>query len=187
MSGMSVVVVLVGTVLVAIVGVGAVYVLGMRAKSRVVIGPLVRLQRAVINPRQLRSAGSPGSYASIIRHIGRSSGRPYETPVGVVATEDGFLIGLVYGTGTNWVRNVLASGRATIIHEGRTYSVDRPEVLPMRTVAAHFAPSDRRGFRFLGVDQALRVHNVVPADAAMARPRASQAAPERGWEARPTG
>ena len=165
---MSIVVVLVGTVLVAIVGIGAVYVLGMRAKSRLVIGPLVRLQRAVINPRQLRSAGSPGSYASIIRHSGRTSGRPYETTVGVVATDGGFLIGLVYGTRTSWVRNVLASGRATIVHEGRTYCVDRPEVLPMRTVAAHFAPSDRRGFRFLGVDQALRLHNAAPADDAIA-------------------
>lgn len=161
---MAIVVVLVGTVLVAIGGIGAVYVLGMRARSRLVIGPLVRFQRAVINPRQLRSAGAPGSYASIIRHIGRTSGRPYETPVGVVATEGGFLIGIVYGSGTNWLRNVLASGTATIVHEGRTYRVDRPEVVPMRTVAGHFGPSDQRGFRFLGVDEALRLQQAGPAE-----------------------
>ena len=163
---MALVVVLVGTVVVAIGGMGAVYVLGMRARSRLVIGPLVRLQRVVINPRQLHSAGEPGAYASIIRHVGRASGRPYETPVGVVATEDGFLIGLVYGSGTSWLRNVLASGSATIVHAGRTYAVDEPEVVPMRTVAARFGPGDQRGFRVLGVDQALRLHRVGPAEVA---------------------
>lgn len=161
---MALVIVLVG--LVAIGGLGAAGVLGMRAQSPIVLGPLIRLQRAVINPRQLRSAGRPGSYASIIRHVGRTSGRPYQTPVGVVATEDGFVIGLVYGAGTSWLRNVLASGSATIVHEGATYAVDRPEVVPMRTVTAHFAASDRRGFRLLGVDQALRLHRAGPAQAA---------------------
>lgn len=165
---MEQVMVLAGAVLVVIGCLGAAYVFGMRWRSSLVIGPLVRLQRAVINPRQLRSAGKPGAYASIIRHVGRTSGKPYETPVGVVATGDGFLIGLVYGSGTNWVRNVLASGCATIVHEGRTYAVDRPEMIPMQTVAAQFPASDQRGFRFLGVDQALRLHGVGPADAATA-------------------
>jgi deazaflavin-dependent oxidoreductase (nitroreductase family) len=155
---MALVGVLIGTILVAILGVGAVYVFGMRAKAPLVIRPLIRLQRAVINPRQLRSAGTPGAYASIIRHIGRVSGKAYDTPVGVVATEDGFLIGLVYGAGTNWLRNVLASGAATIVHEGQTYSVDRPEVISMQSVRAQFAAVDQRGFQFLGVDRALRLH-----------------------------
>jgi deazaflavin-dependent oxidoreductase (nitroreductase family) len=163
---MELVVVLVGAVLVAIGGIAAVYVLGMRSRSPFVIGPLVRLQRAVINPRQLRSAGKPGAYASIIRHVGRTSGKAYETPVGVVPTEDGFLIGLVYGSGTNWLRNVLACGSATIVHEGQTYAVDRPEIVPMRMVGARFGASDQRGFRFLGVDRALRLHRMGPVEAA---------------------
>lgn len=163
---MELVVVLVGAVLVAIGGIAAVYVLGMRARSPFVIGPLVWLQRAVINPRQLRSAGKPGAYASIIRHVGRTSGRAYETPVGVVPTDDGFLIGLVYGSGTNWLRNVLARGSATIVHEGQTYAVDRPEIVPMRTVGAQFGASDQRGFRFLGVDRALRLHRMGSGDVA---------------------
>jgi hypothetical protein len=163
---MALVLVLVGTALVAIGTLGALYILGMRARSQVVIGPLIRLQRAVINPRQLRSAGKPGAYASIIRHVGRTSGKSYETPVGVVAIDDGFLIGLVYGSRTNWLRNVLVSGSATIVHEGRAYAVDRPEVVPMGTVANRFAVGDQRGFRFLGVDQALRLHRTGPAEAA---------------------
>jgi deazaflavin-dependent oxidoreductase (nitroreductase family) len=110
----------------------------------------------------MRSAGRPGAYASIIRHRGRVSGQAYETPVGAVATDDGFLIALVYGSRTNWLRNVLAAGSATIVNEGRAYAVDRPEVVSMRDVSASFSPGDQRGFRWLAVDQALRVRRVEP-------------------------
>jgi len=137
-----------------------VYLVGMRAKSPLVQSPLIRLQRAVINPRQMRSAGTPGAYASVIRHRGRTSGRPYETPVGVVATDDGFVIALVYGSRTNWLRNVVASGSATIVHEGQTYAVDQPEVVPMEAVKAHFTAGDQRGFRWYAVDQAVRLRRV---------------------------
>lgn len=168
---------LAGAVVVGIALIGLVYVLGMRGKSPLVLGPLIRLQRAVINPRQLRSAGTPGAYAAVIRHRGRSSGTPYETPVGAVATDDGFLIALVYGSRTNWLRNVLASGSATILWEGRTFQVDQPEIVPMGPVATSFPPGDQRGFRLLGVDQALRLRRVGPEDALGAARPATPALP----------
>jgi deazaflavin-dependent oxidoreductase (nitroreductase family) len=139
-----------------------VYLVGMRAKSPLVQSPLIRLQRAVINPRQMRSAGTPGAYASVIRHHGRTSGRSYETPVGPVVADDGFVIALPYGSRTNWLQNVVASGSATIVHEGRTYAVDQPEVVPMETVKTHFTAGDQRSFRWYAVDQALRVRRVGP-------------------------
>jgi deazaflavin-dependent oxidoreductase (nitroreductase family) len=149
-----------GVLILGLATIAVVYLLGMRAKSRLLLDPLIWLQRAIINPRQLRSAGTPGAYAGVIRHRGRISGQPYETPVGVVATDDGFLIAIVYGTRTNWLRNVLAAGSATIVHEGHTFAVHEPEVVPMQAVKAHFAAGDQRGFRWLGTDQALRVRRV---------------------------
>lgn len=153
---------LAGALLVGLGAIALVFLLGMRAKSPLVLRPLIRLQRAIINPSQMRSAGTPGAYASVIRHRGRVSGRPYETPVGVVAVEDGFVVALVYGPHSNWVQNVLASGSATIVHEGHTYQVDQPEIIPMRTVAAQFTTGDQRGFRWLAVDRALRVRRAQP-------------------------
>jgi hypothetical protein len=154
------------TVAVALLGglavIAIVLLLAWRAKSPLVLRPLIRLQRAILNPRQMRSAGTPGAYASVIRHRGRVSGRSLETPVGVVAADDGFVIALVYGSRTNWVQNVLASGSATIVHEGNTYEVDQPEIIPMQAVAARFTASDQQGFRLLAVDQALRVRRVEP-------------------------
>ena len=157
---------LAGALFVGVVAIALVFVLGMRAKSPLVLSPLIRLQRAIINPKQMRSAGTPGAYASVIRHRGRTSGRPYETPVGVVAADDGFVIALVYGSRTSWLQNVLASGSATIVHEGQTYEVDQPEIIPMQEVAARFTSGDQQGFRWLAVDQALRVRRVEPEGAA---------------------
>ena len=163
---MALVVGLIGVVVTGIVGIGVVVVIGWRTRSPLLFRPLIRLQRAVINPRQLQTAGTPGAYASIIRHVGRTSGRLYETPIGAVATQGGFVIGLMYGPGSSWLRNVLASGSATLVHEGQTYTVDRPEVVPLPAVAAQFGPGDRRTFRLLGVDLALRLHLAEPTVAA---------------------
>ena len=153
---------LAGAMLVGLTAIALVYLLGMRAKSPLVQRPLIRLQRAIINPQQMRTAGTPGAYASVIRHRGRVSGRPYETPVGAVAAGDGFVIGLVYGSRANWCQNVLASGSATIVHEGQTHQVDQPEIVSMQTVETHFTAGDQRGFRRFAVDQALRVRRVEP-------------------------
>ncbi|MCU0505973.1 MAG: nitroreductase family deazaflavin-dependent oxidoreductase [Chloroflexi bacterium] len=153
---------LAGAVVLGVAAVAAIYVLGMRARSPLVLRPLIRLQRAVINPRQMRSAGQPGAYASVIRHRGRVSGRDLETPVDAVPVEDGFVIALVYGERTQWLRNVLASGSATIVRDGRAVEVDQPELVPMRDVEAGFTDGDRRGFRVLGVDSCLRVRRADP-------------------------
>ena len=153
---------LVGALFLGVVAIAIVFLLAWRAKSPLVLKPLIGLQRAILNPRQMRSAGSPGAYAAVIRHRGRVSGRSLETPVGVVAADDGFLIALVYGSRTNWVQNVLASGSATVVHEGQTYQVDQPEIVAMQAVAARFTSSDQQGFRLLRVDQALRVRRVEP-------------------------
>ncbi|HSW41902.1 MAG TPA: nitroreductase family deazaflavin-dependent oxidoreductase [Patescibacteria group bacterium] len=160
-----------------ILGCGAIalaFIVGWRAKSPLVLNPLIRLQRAIINPREMRSAGTPGAYASVIRHLGRVSGRPYETPVGAVATEEGFVIALPYGSRTNWLRNVLAHESATIVHEGHTHNVDQPAIVPMQAVEAHFTPADRRSFRWFGTDQALRVRRTEPGRAGERSPAATR-------------
>ncbi len=133
--------------------------LGVRARWPLAVDLLRRFSR-LFNPLQMRSAGRPGAYASVVHHRGRTSGRPYATPVGAVMTEDGFVIALPYGSRAHWVRNVLASGSATIDHDGRTYPVERPEVIPLEEVADRFSPSDQRSHRMFRVDQCLRVRRV---------------------------
>ena len=130
---------------------------GMRSKSPPVLNAIRRFNRNVGNPRQMATAGSPGAYASVIRHVGRTSGQEYETPIGAIATEEGFVVALPYGANADWLKNLLASGSANIVDEGSTYRVDQPEVVAMAEAIDDFPPKERRMLRMFGVDKSLRV------------------------------
>jgi hypothetical protein len=131
-----------------------------RAKSPLILRPLIWLGKHAFNPIQMRTAGTPGAYAGIVRHRGRVTGRAYETPVGVIATDDGFLITLPYGTQASWLRNVLVAGEAELVTEGAIYKVDQPELIPMRDVIERFSAADQRLTRVLAIDACLRLHRV---------------------------
>ena len=150
------------SVVVVVSATGIVFVTGMRAKSPVVVNGVRRLGRTM-RPLAIKSAGGPGASTSVVHHIGRTSGRSYATPVGAVPFDDGFLIALPYGLSADWLQNVLARGSATIVHDGRTYDVDRPEVVALSTVGDQFSPADQRAHRLFGVDQCLRVRRPVAA------------------------
>jgi len=148
-----------------------VYVLGLRSKSPTIRDLARRYHHSVGNPFQMRSAGTIGAFASVIRHRGRTTGRIYRTPVWAAPTEDGFVIAIVYGSRTDWLKNVLSSGAAAVAHGDRTYPVDRPEIVPMASARGYFPAALRRTHRELRVDRCLRVHLVraaqttSPADA----------------------
>lgn len=158
-----------GVVVAGLVLLGVAFVVGFRAKSPLVLGPIVWFSRRYMNRVQLRSAGTPGAYASIVRHRGRRTGRDYETPVTAVADGHAFLVALPYGPRTSWLRNVLASGRATLVTEGETWIVGAPEIIPLVAVEDRFPPSDRRSHRLFGVTDVLRLHRVERVDPAAHR------------------
>jgi deazaflavin-dependent oxidoreductase (nitroreductase family) len=147
----------VGALVVGLILVLLAFVLGMRSKSPVLLRAVRRFNRRFVNPRQMKTAGRPGAYAGVIRHRGRRSGRVYETPVGPFATDDGFVIALPYGTSSDWVRNVLVAGSATLVTEGQTYDVEQPEIVPLGDVMDVLPSSERRNLRLFRVEQALRV------------------------------
>jgi hypothetical protein len=152
---------LVRLVMVAIGVIGVVFLVGMRTKSPLVQDRVRRFNRAFTNPRVLKSAGTPGASASIIHHTGRTSGRRLATPVGPFAVGEGFVIALPYGPGTDWVKNVLASGSATLVHEGQSIPIDRPEVVPLTLVIDDLPASQQRVVRLFGVEECLRVQRAA--------------------------
>jgi deazaflavin-dependent oxidoreductase (nitroreductase family) len=154
---------LIGTVLFGVALALIVFVVGMRMKSPAVIDTVRRISRAS-KPYVLRTAGQPGAPASVVRHVGRTSGREYETPVTAIATDEGFVIALPYGQRTDWLRNVLASGSATILDEGGMYAVDQPEVIPTIVAEPDLPPQSLTVLRVLRVEECLRLRR-VPDDA----------------------
>jgi deazaflavin-dependent oxidoreductase (nitroreductase family) len=161
---------LVSGLVMGLVALFAVFLVGMRTKNPAVQDRVRRLARDVGNPRVLRRAGSPGAPASVIRHTGRVSGRTYENPVVAHPVDDDYVIVLPYGPGADWVRNVLASGSASLVHEGRTMRIHTPRVLPITEVANDLPRSEQRTVRIFGIDECLRV--TPDATAASAEPSA---------------
>ncbi len=83
---------------------------------------------------------------AIVHHRGRRSGTPYATPVAVIPTgaTDTFLIGLPWGPKTNWARNVLAAGGATVTWKGSDHEATEPRLIETKDAAALSKPLFRR-------------------------------------------
>ena len=147
---------LTGTLLFALTVTGIVFVVGMRAKSPPVLNTVRRISRAT-KPLVLKNAGHEGNPTSVVRHVGRSSGREYETPVSALATDDGFVIALPYGQNTDWLKNILARGSGAIVDQGTTYTVDAPEVVPTSEAEPHLPADTLRALHLFRVEECLRV------------------------------
>jgi deazaflavin-dependent oxidoreductase (nitroreductase family) len=154
-----------GAVLAIVLAALSIAVIGIRTKYPPVLNRIRRFNRDVGNPRQLQSAGTAGASASILKHTGRKSGKHYETPVTATWTADGFVIALPYGPNTDWLKNVLADGSATVVHQGSTYLCDVPEIISLTEAAPDLSAHERRTLRLVGVDECLRLHRVRPAEA----------------------
>lgn len=115
----------------------------------------------VTRPIAMRSAGTEQSTTSVVRHTGRRSGRSYATPVVAVEHDDSFLIALPYGERTDWMKNVLANGTATVVTHGQTYEVDQPQVIPMTEATRYFRPKEQKLHRRFAVDTCLQVHRMA--------------------------
>jgi deazaflavin-dependent oxidoreductase (nitroreductase family) len=138
------------------------FVLVMRAKYPPVLTAIRRLNRSFVNPRSMETAGRPDAYASIIQHVGRTSGNRYQTPVQAWPTDDGFVISLPYGSTADWLQNVLAAGSADIVNEGKTYRVDQPELVSRATAEPHIPSRSNLTHRLYGVDDFLQLKCVDP-------------------------
>ncbi len=77
----------------------------------------------------LKFAGSSHSPFAAIRHVGRRSGKAYETPLVIRPVTNSFVIAMPYGPEVDWHRNMAAAGRATLLWHGREYIIERPELI----------------------------------------------------------
>ena len=81
------------------------------------------LIKHTLNRATLRAARTPGGPFSIVRHVGRKSGKTYETPLILARLGDDFVAELTYGPGVQWYQNVVAAGRCTVVHNGTEYQI----------------------------------------------------------------
>ena len=81
------------------------------------------------NDTARKSAGGPHSPLALLTHVGRRSGRSYQTPLGAVPQGDGFVLALAFGRQVDWCQNVLAAGTCRLAYKGKTCELERPEIV----------------------------------------------------------
>lgn len=82
------------------------------------------VNKKLFNPRALKS----GKW-QILVHTGRISGRVYRTPLDAKEVDGTYLFILVYGSRADWVRNVLASGKAALEVGGEVIDLTAPRLV----------------------------------------------------------
>lgn len=116
------------------------------------------LMAHTVNRVTTRVAQSSHGPFSLVRHVGRRSGRTYETPVILAKVPDGFVAELTFGEDVNWYRNIVAAGGCIIIHHRKQYRIDAIEPcdasvgraaypLPLRTILKILGRTDFRLLR----------------------------------------
>jgi deazaflavin-dependent oxidoreductase (nitroreductase family) len=93
---------------------------------------------------------SLGPFA-LLRHIGRRSGKPYETVIWVWLLGEGFVIALTYGPKVDWYHNMLAAGGGEVLWHKRVYVVGKPEPIDLEAALPAFPAPFRPLFRTAGM------------------------------------
>jgi deazaflavin-dependent oxidoreductase (nitroreductase family) len=114
----------------------------MKLKQRI-RKPFLHFLRNYFNPFTRRLARCPSGPFAIVRHVGRRSGKTYETPIMVQPAEDGFVIELTYGPQVDWYQNVLAAGGCTVLWHAKEYTIDGVEPLDAETGRTAFPLPER--------------------------------------------
>jgi deazaflavin-dependent oxidoreductase (nitroreductase family) len=86
---------------------------------------LAVFNRRITNHVTHHIAGWAPGFA-LLEHVGRRSGRRYETPVNVFRVDGRYVFALTYGE-SEWVKNVLAEGTCAIRTRRRRIDLVEPE------------------------------------------------------------
>lgn len=142
-----------------VVGTVLLRIFGRHREALIRLGPFRRFLRSY-NTITRRISGARGSTLGLLTHVGRRSGRSYQTSLGVTRYGDGFLVPLTYGARTDWYRNLLAAGGGTLAWQGNTHRVERPEVVSGPEAMRAWSLASRIVLRLAGVHDFVWLHRL---------------------------
>ncbi|WP_265520985.1 nitroreductase/quinone reductase family protein [Oerskovia flava] len=120
-----------------------------------------QVNKRVFNPAELRRGKRP-----VLSHVGRVSGTAYRTPLDALPVAGGYVFVLVYGSRSDWARNILAAGHATLTVEGRDVALTAPRVIGEDEAWAAVGDDAARPPRVLRITEFLRMDLDVSAGGA---------------------
>src|SRR5262249_316745 len=97
---------------------------------------------------------------SALKHIGRTSGREYITPLSAYPLGDGFVMPLLYGDAAtvDWCRNIMAAGKCVLKTQGQEYVLEKPEIILASQALAAYPHLVRLVYRAQGIQQFVWMH-----------------------------
>jgi len=87
---------------------------------------------------------------AVLGHVGRTSGRPYRTPLEAHPVDGGFLVAVIYGSRTDWLRNVMEAGCAELELHGERVALSNPRMVPTDVARSLIRPWASQPPEFLG-------------------------------------
>jgi deazaflavin-dependent oxidoreductase (nitroreductase family) len=103
----------------------------------------LRVLDATLNRLTRRLARAGRGPFSLVIHVGRKSGREYQTPLILAKVPEGFIAELTYGEKVDWLRNVEAAGECTVVHQGEHHRITAIDPCDARRGRAAFPPPAR--------------------------------------------
>ena len=132
---------------------------------------MARINKRVFNPMEIKRGKRP-----VLRHEGRKSGSTFRTPLDAFPTDNGYLFILVYGTRSDWVQNILASGSAVLELDGTEIPLVGPKVVDRAAAEGLVSAGVELPVGFMNIPQCLVMDELPNEDGASA-PAAAGAEP----------
>lgn len=115
------------------------------------------VNKRLFNPRAIANGKWP-----VLTHVGRTSGATYRTPLDAHPVEGGYLFVLVYGSGSDWVRNVMAANGARLLVDGTEMELAAPRLVGKAEAFQALSDEVTRPPRMLRITEFLRMDLVAP-------------------------
>lgn len=94
----------------------------------------------------------------IIHHVGRRSGKLYETTIQAYKLASGFMIALTYGPEVDWYRNIMAAAGCKLFYHHKLYALGAPARLSKETALPLFPFPERAILGAIGIQDFIRLH-----------------------------
>ncbi|AQZ66201.1 unnamed protein product [[Actinomadura] parvosata subsp. kistnae] len=110
------------------------------------------VNKRVFNPRAIAGGKWP-----VLIHVGRVFGMTYHTPLDAHPVAGGYLFVLVYGSGSDWVRNVMAAEGARLRAGGKEVELRAPRLIGRDEAFGAMPEGVARPPRVLRISEFLRM------------------------------
>ena len=98
---------------------------------------LAKINKRLFNPREVRRGKYP-----VVTHVGRRSGKTYQTPLDAFPTKTGYVLVARYGPKSDWIQNILSAGEASVRVDGQEHALTSPRLVGQEQALDALASDD---------------------------------------------